>query len=156
MDVDSFYLAMSDNSLDEIVKPEMKQAYEADKKNWLAREKISKRTTGLFKPEYAGTRGVCGLVWSATLFKMRPDKINIAVKVFWKSIMIYIFRAIKISWDVFLKTRSNSELEGKDIDKAKNVRFRVYDQGIVTYEQNKFGFSLLITISVMSWPMAFI
>ena len=70
--------------------------------------------------------------------------------------MIYIFRAIKISWDVFLKTRSNSELEGKDIDKTKNVRFRVYDQGIVTYEQNKFGFSLLITISVMSWPMAFI
>ena len=62
MDADSFYLAMSDNSLDEIVKPEMKQAYEADKKNWLAREKISKRTTGLFKPEYAGTRGVCGLV----------------------------------------------------------------------------------------------
>ena len=62
MDADSFYLAMSDNSLDEIVKPEMKQAYEADKKNWLAREKISKRTTGSFTPEYAGTRGVCGLV----------------------------------------------------------------------------------------------
>ena len=29
---DSFYLSMSGNSLDEIVKPEMKQAYEADKK----------------------------------------------------------------------------------------------------------------------------
>ena len=32
MDTDSFYLAMSGDSLDEIVKPEMKQAYEADKK----------------------------------------------------------------------------------------------------------------------------
>ena len=31
MDTDSFYLAMSD-SLDEIVKPEMKQPYEAEKK----------------------------------------------------------------------------------------------------------------------------
>ena len=32
---DSFYLAMSGDSLDEIVNPEMEQAYEADKKNWL-------------------------------------------------------------------------------------------------------------------------
>ena len=32
MDKDSFYLAISGNSLDNIVKPEMKQAYEADKK----------------------------------------------------------------------------------------------------------------------------
>ena len=36
IDAGSFYLAMSGNSLDEIVKPEMKQPYEADKKNWLA------------------------------------------------------------------------------------------------------------------------
>ena len=36
MDTDSFYLAMSGDSLDEIVRPEIKQAYEADKKNWLA------------------------------------------------------------------------------------------------------------------------
>ena len=33
MDTDSFYLAMSGDSLDEIVRPGMKQAYEADKKN---------------------------------------------------------------------------------------------------------------------------
>ena len=33
MDTDSFYLAMRGDSLDEIVRPEMKQAYEADKKN---------------------------------------------------------------------------------------------------------------------------
>ena len=31
MDTDSFYLAMSGDSLDEIVNPEMKQAYEAEK-----------------------------------------------------------------------------------------------------------------------------
>ena len=39
--------------------------------------------------------------------------------------------------EVFLKTRRDSEL--KDIDRAKNVGFRVYDQGIVAYEQNKLG-----------------
>ena len=41
--------------------------------------------------------------------------------------------------DVFLKTRRGAELEEKDIDKAKNVGFRVHDQGVVTYEQNKLG-----------------
>ena len=37
--------------------------------------------------------------------------------------------------------RRDIELEGKDIDKAKNVGFRIYDQGMVTYEQNKLGLS---------------
>ena len=41
MDTDSFYLAMSGDLLDDIVRPEMKQAYEADKKTWLATDKFS-------------------------------------------------------------------------------------------------------------------
>ena len=51
------------------------------------------------------------------------------------------FRRYKDALDVSLKTRRDSELEGKDIEKAKNVNFRVYDQGIVTCEQNKLGLS---------------
>ena len=43
--------------------------------------------------------------------------------------------------DDFLNARRDSELEEKDIDKAKNVGFRVYDQGVVTYGQNKLGLS---------------
>ena len=58
MDTDSFYLATSDYSPDEIVRPEMKLAYEADKKNWLATDKFSERTPGLFKIEFVGTRGL--------------------------------------------------------------------------------------------------
>ena len=42
MDTGSFYLAMSGDYLDEIVKPKMRQVYEADKKNWLAIGKFSK------------------------------------------------------------------------------------------------------------------
>ena len=49
---------MSGDSLDEILNPKMKQAYEADKKNWLSTDKFSKRTPGLFKPEFVGTRSV--------------------------------------------------------------------------------------------------
>ena len=43
--------------------------------------------------------------------------------------------------DVFLKAGRDSELEWKDIGKAKNVDLRVYDQDIVTYEQNKLALS---------------
>ena len=43
--------------------------------------------------------------------------------------------------DVFLKKKRDSKLEEKDIDKAKNVSLRVYDQDIVTYDQNKLGLS---------------
>ena len=47
--------------------------------------------------------------------------------------------------DVFVKNKEGTELEEKDIDKAKNVGFRVYNQGVVTYvvtcEQNKLGLS---------------
>ena len=57
--------------------------------------------------------------------------------------------------DVFLKTRRNSELKGKDIDKAKNVGFMVYDRDIVTYEKASSDY-LPITISVMPWLMVFI
>ena len=51
------------------------------------------------------------------------------------------FQRYKDVLDVFLKARRDSEIEGKAIDKAKNVGLKVYDQGIVTYEQNKVGLS---------------
>ena len=90
MDTDSFYLAMSGDSLNEIVRPEMKQAHEADKKNWLATDKFSDRTPGLFKSEFVNTRGG-GLLQSAILFKTRHSmKIDIAAKVFQRNIMICI------------------------------------------------------------------
>ena len=51
------------------------------------------------------------------------------------------FQRYKDVLDVFLKTRRDSELEAEDIDKTKNVPLRAYDQGMVTYEQNKLGLS---------------
>ena len=42
---------------------------------------------------------------------------------------------------VFYKTAIAGELEKGDICKGKNGSFRVYDQGIVTYEQNRLGLS---------------
>ena len=149
MDTDSFYLVMSGDSLDEIVRPEMKRAYEADKKNWLATDKFSERTPGLFKPEFAGTRGV----WLTAKCYVVQNVVNenkyscIGVSKMHNDLH---FQRYKDVLDVFLKANRDTELEGKDIVKASNVGFRVYDQGIVTCEQNKLGLSAYTTVSEIS------
>ena len=124
MDTDSFYIAMSGDSLDEIVRPEMKQAYEADKKNWFATDKFSERTLGLFKSEFVGARGVwltakCYLVQNEALDENKYGCKGVSPK---RNDLH--FQGYKNVLDVFLKTRRDSELEEKDIDKAKNVDFR--------------------------------
>ena len=101
MDTDSFYLAIRGDSLDEIVKPEMKQVYEADKKNWLATENFSERTPGLFKPEFVGTRGV----WlTAKCYLVQNEALNnnkFSCKGVQRIIMIRIFSAIRMPWMFF-------------------------------------------------------
>ena len=141
MDTDSFYLAMSGESLDKIVRPEMKQEYEADKKNWLAKDKFIERTPGLFKPEFVDTRGVwlsakCYLVQNGAN-EDEDDKYN--CKGVSKKHNDLYFQRYEDAFDIFLKTRRDTELEEKEIDMAKNVGFRVYNQGVVTYEQKKLG-----------------
>ena len=51
MDRDSNYMAISAESLEDIVWPELKEEFEAQKKCWLAWNKWSGRTQGLFKLE---------------------------------------------------------------------------------------------------------
>ena len=67
---DSFYLAMNGDYLDEIVKPEMEQAYEADRKNWLSTDKFSERAPALYKPEFVSTRGV----WVTTKYYLAQNE----------------------------------------------------------------------------------
>ena len=140
MDMDSFYFVMSNDSLDEIVKPGMEQAYDSDKKNCLATDEFSERTPGLFKPEFLGTRDV----WLNPKCYLVQDEAGgnkYSCKGVSKKHNDLHFQRYKEVLDVFLKTRIDSKLEGKDIVKAKNIGFRVYDQDIVTYEQNKLGLS---------------
>ena len=99
VDTDSFYLAMSGESSDEIVKPEMKQAYEADKNNWLATDKFSEKTPGLFTAAFVGTRGVW-LTAKCYLVQNEANE-NKAANVFQRSITICIFSVIRMSWMIF-------------------------------------------------------
>ena len=56
MDTDSFYMALSTNDFDDIIKPEMKELYKEEKKNWLVTDEYSKRVPGLLKAEFQGKR----------------------------------------------------------------------------------------------------
>ena len=57
MDTDSAYIAITAGSLDELVKPEMRGVYDAEKHHWFPRPdhyQHDKRTPGLFKVEWEG------------------------------------------------------------------------------------------------------
>ena len=56
MDTDSSYMAISGESLEDVVRLELKAEFEAEKREWLAWDKWSGRTPGLFKQEFEGSR----------------------------------------------------------------------------------------------------
>jgi len=55
VDTDSNYMAISGDKLEDIVRPELRAAFEATKKQWRAFDKWSGRTSGLFKLESEGS-----------------------------------------------------------------------------------------------------
>ena len=146
MDTDSFYMALSANDFDDIIKPEMKELYfgdgaqlgsEAEKKNWLVTDEYSKRVPGLFKPEFRGKRMIA--LTSKCYYadnggeagaKLGRDE---GVKKF--SCKGVSRRQNKMNWERYRKALFGS------LDKARNIGFRKRDNHIVTYEQSKLGLS---------------
>ena len=133
MDTDSFYMALSANDFDEIIKPEMKELYKEEKKNWLVTDEYSKRVPGLFKAEFQGKRMIA--LTSKCYFadsggeagaKLGGDE---GIKKF--SCKGVSRRQNKMNWE-----RYKNALFGS-LDKARNIGFRKRDNHIVTYEQSK-------------------
>ena len=58
MDTDSMYFALSYDTLEEAVKPELLKEFENNEKQWLSWDKWSNRESGLFKLEKEGTRAI--------------------------------------------------------------------------------------------------
>ena len=133
MDTDSFYMALSANDFDDIIKPEMKELYsEAEKKNWLVTDEYSKRVPGLFKAEFQGKRMIA-LTRKCYFADSGADNGGEGVKKF--SCKGVSRRQNKMNWD-----RYKNALFGS-LDKARNIGFRKRDNHIVTYEQSKLGLS---------------
>ena len=129
MDTDSFYMALSANDFDEIIKSEMKELYKEEKKNWLVTDEYSKRVPGLFKAEFQGKRMIA-LTSKCYFADSGGDD---GVKKF--SCKGVSRRQNKMNWE-----RYKNALFGS-LDKARNIGFRKRDNHIVTYEQSKLGLS---------------
>ena len=127
MDTDSNYIAISGKKLEDIVRPELKAEFEEQKRNWLAWDKWSGRTPGLFKLECEGDRMIA-LCSKCYFIDDKGEKKKFSTKGMSK-------KQNNINWQRF-----KAALEGsKDI--ATNRGFRMRDGNIVTYEQEKLGLS---------------
>ena len=129
MDTDSFYMALSANDFDDIIKPEMKELYKEEKKNWLVTDEYSKRVPGLFKPEFRGKRMIA--LTSKCYYADNGDS-GTKVKFSCKGVSR---RQNEMNWERYRKVLFGS------LDKARNIGFRNRDNHIVTYEQSKLGLS---------------
>ena len=127
MDTDSNYMAISAEKLEDIVKSELQTEFEAKKQEWLAWDKWSSRTPGLFKLECEGSRMIA--LCSKCYFVDEPEgeKNKFSTKGMSK-------KQNEITWQRF-----RSALDGSK-DMATNIGFRMNNGRIVTYEQ-KLGLS---------------
>ena len=128
MDTDSNYIAISGERLEDIVRPELKPEFEAQKKQWLAWDKWSGRTPGLFKLECEGSRMIA-LCSKCYFIEDQGEKKKFSTKGMSK-------KQNEITWQRF----KVALVEGKK-DMATNRGFWVRNGNIVTYEQQKLGLS---------------
>ena len=135
MDTDSFYMALSANDFDDIIKPEMKELYKEEKKNWLVTDEYSKRVPGLFKAEFQGKRMIAltSKCYFADSGAGASHNGGEGVKKF--SCKGVSRRQNEMNWERYRKALFGS------LDKARNIGFSKRDNHIVTYEQSKLGLS---------------
>ena len=125
MDTDSNYMAISGEKLEDIIRPELRAEFEATKKQWLAWDKWSGRTPGLFKLESEGS-GMIALC--SKYYFAKGEKNKFSTKGMSK-------KQNEINWQRFKAALNGS------IDRAENRGFRMVGKHMMTYEQHKLGLS---------------
>lgn len=146
MDTDSAYMALSKESFEECIKPDMKKQYLKEKYDWLPHEMCSceckkcedcklamyeRRTAGLFKIEFDGS-GIIAL--ASKMYYCWNDK---EVKFSSKGVNK---KTNDIDKEKYMKALLGSNGDLQD-EKVTNRGFRVVNNQMVTYEQKKKGFS---------------
>ena len=132
MDTDSAYFALSGSSIESLVKPELRERFEVEKFNWLPRtdteehKRYDKRTPGLFKLEWEGEGivALCSKTWYGFGAK---DKFSCK-------------GANKRNNNITAEKYKRVLLERK-ADSAINRGFRVKDNHILTYKQERAAFT---------------
>ena len=128
-----------------VVKPELLEQYDQDVKNWLVTDEYSKRTPGLFKPEFIGSKMIA-LTPKCYFAEGKKGK-------------KYSCKGMSESQNDLNWRRYMHVLQGC-LDKAQNRGFRIHNHGVVTYEQNKLGLSgyydkrYVLTDGIHTGPLA--
>ena len=128
IDTDSNYMAISAERLEDIVRPDLQTEFEAKKQEWLAWDKWSGRTPGLFKLECEGRRMIALCSKCYYIEELEGEKKKFSAKGMSK-------KQNEITWQRF-----KSALDGSK-DMATNIGFRMNNGRMVTYEQQKLGLS---------------
>ena len=130
MDTDSAYMALSASSLDDVIKPEMRQRYQLEKKNWFPRSgpfaAYDKRTPGLFKTEFTGD-GMIALCSKTYYCYGGEDKFSC--------------KGINKRTNEITKDKYMDVLLTKEAGTGTNRGFRSIDNQVYTYLQERAGFS---------------
>jgi len=132
MDTDSLYMALAGDSVDALVKPELREEFEAVKSSWFPRNDTpehaayDKRTPGLFKVEWSG-QGFVGL--NSKTYYCWGEKDKYSCKGISK-------KRNSIKKDTYLRVLKTQESES-----GENRVFRVLNNKVLTYSQFRVGFS---------------
>ena len=135
MDTDSLYLALSAETLDELVKPHLREEWKLAKKKWFPRtdtpenEAYDLRTPGLFKIEWSGD-GFVGLLAKTYFCYNISDIIND------KYSAKGISKTLKLSRELF-----KNVLTTRDSCSQTNKGFILKNKHMYTYSMKKIGLS---------------
>ena len=133
MDTDSAYVALSGESIDALIRPELRVDYKPEKFNWFPRDynaevkAYDKRTPGLFKTEFLGD-GIIGLN-SKMYFCFNDSKAKFSCKGVNK-------HTNSINKDTYLNV-----IQTKTTGHATNRVFRVRGNRVCTYTQVENAFT---------------
>ena len=122
MDTDSAYFSISGESLRDVVKPELLEEYDKEVGKWLATDKYLEKTPDLFKPEFIGSKMIA--LTAKCYFCEGKQGTKYSCKDISK-------KQNDMTWKRYMPA-----FQGY-LNKAKNTGFRIHEQGVVTYEQNK-------------------
>jgi hypothetical protein len=136
-DTDSLYLALSGNTLDELIKPGLRTEFEREKNQWLPRSepesarKHDRRTPGLFKLEAEGTAIVALNSKTYVLRNKRTGRVKFSCKGISK-------KQFRDPYDLY-----KSVLDSRNSRGGQNTGFRTRSGVVYTYKQTRMAFSYL-------------
>ena len=143
MDTDSAYIALSADILEEAIKPDLRQVYDIEKKNWFHRNDTpehatyDKRTPVLFKEEHSGD-GIIALCSKTYYCFGMEDKFSC--------------KGINKRTNQITKDKYMDVLLLKKYGSSTNRGFRSMDNHVFTYFHERSGFSYFYP-KTESWQM---